>query len=720
MHSSLLFGAYLFVLGVLHAAVPFDGSAVRPGPVTVTSTAGAVTVHWNDEANIPWTAEFSLDPKAALITAIRVNGKAVISQARPFYECMTGKRRGGWDQFFDLPPSHPDGTRAYSAAWNLTAARARSIGDRVEVAFDGMRMGIFTGGVRYVIYPGSRLIEQVAVLSTSEPDTAYYYDAGLRMTVDADRHVGGNMESLVTYYDTGGQLRTALSDGPERQPVKVRYRAIAARTGAGSVAIFPAPHQYFFPRDFTTNMAYLWHSSWKGVVSLGIRQLPDDATPYYPWSNAPPGTEQQMKMFLMVSAGDPHSALDAVLRLTNSDRYPALDGYITFAPHWHYAYTVQALEKGFSWTPPFKPVLQAMGVNSAMIMDFHGDGHPADTGALRLSELEAYYRACRAQSGPDFLLIPAEEANVHFGGHWAVAFPKPVYWHMSRGPSEPFQQKDPKMAFNIRFLVKPEHRGSTLPFRMIVEASRIQIEAGVQLVFCFCQPHLLNLYGSLGFRPYAPLFEVRGFGLVAPMVLIVPDLAHMRAIRSPLVRYLPASIEDVELAQSILALLPGEPPVTVTASLDGASWSEAFDLLSRPRRRTGPFEGFSETEVTDFLERSQTLECTDGQQLIVKGQDTRPAFVILEGAAEVRAGGSVIARFEEGEAFGEFAMLLCTRRTADVYAAGKRVRLLVLDERTLLRVLSSRAELAAKVLLNISKSLALRLLSAPANSSVMT
>jgi hypothetical protein len=49
------------------------------------------------------------------------------------------------------------------------------------------------------------------------------------------------------------------------------------------------------------------------------------------------------------------------------------------------------------------------------------------------------------------------------------------------------------MAFNIRFLVRPEHHGTALPFRMIVEASRIQIERGVQLVFCFRQPHLLNL-----------------------------------------------------------------------------------------------------------------------------------------------------------------------------------------------------------------------------------
>jgi CRP-like cAMP-binding protein len=68
--------------------------------------------------------------------------------------------------------------------------------------------------------------------------------------------------------------------------------------------------------------------------------------------------------------------------------------------------------------------------------------------------------------------------------------------------------------------------------------------------------------------------------------------------------------------------------------------------------------------------------------------------------------------------FGEFAMLLHTRRTADVYAAGDRVRLLVLDERTLQRLLASRAELAAKFLLNLSRSLALRLLSSPQPTGV--
>ncbi len=424
------------------AAVPIDVSGVKQGPVTVSAGAQSVTVAWTDEADRHWTAEFSLEPRAPLITAISVNGSAVISQARPFYQCTTGKRRGGWDAFFDFPPTHPEGTHTFQGEFAPKSARAKTIGDRVEISFDGMHMGIFEGSVRYVIFPRSRLIEQVAVMSTQEPDTAYFYDTGLRMSVDADRRVGGNMESQVSYYDPGGALRTVLSEGPERHSISVRYRTIASHTGAGSVAIFPAPHQYFFPRDYTTNMGYVWHSSWRGLVSLGIRQYPDDASPYYPWSNAPPGTEQRMSMFLLVDPGDPHSALDGVAKFTHYDRFPALDGYTTFTSHWHYAYTVQAMEKGYDWTPPFKPVLESLGVNSAMIMDFHGDGHPQDSGETRLRELRAFYDVCRKQSGPDFLLIPAEEANVHFGGHWALSFPKPVYWRMNRNGSKPFQEND--------------------------------------------------------------------------------------------------------------------------------------------------------------------------------------------------------------------------------------------------------------------------------------
>ena len=423
--------------------VPFDGSQWRQGPVGLASTAGEVAVTWPDGEGKNWSARFSLDPAKPLITAISQGSTTVMERATPVYRVETGKRRGGWDQFFDFPPSAPEGTRRFEGEFKLTGARARSDGNRLELTFDGLRMGIFAGQIQYIFYPGGSIVQQRALVTTIEPDTAFYYEAGIRGVAEKDRRPGGNMDSHVSFYDTGGVLQTRPSSGPDRHPVEVRYRSIAASTVSGGIAVFPPPHRFFFARDFTTNLGYVWHSVWRGDLSLGIRQLHDDNWQFYPWFNAPPGTQQELDMFLLLSATSPEDALAKVQRYTNKDRFPAVAGYKTFAPHWHVAYTVQAMANDPAWVPPFRNVLRDMGIDMAMIMDFHGDGHPLDTTATRLKELQAYFKFCRQQSGRDFLLIPSEEINLHFGGHWGVVFPKPVYWFMKRAAGEPYRSTEP-------------------------------------------------------------------------------------------------------------------------------------------------------------------------------------------------------------------------------------------------------------------------------------
>ncbi len=437
----------------LAASVPFDVTAVRPGPIAVTRNADTAIVRWNDAAGKTWEATFNLDPAKPLIASIAVDGKPVIQNAVPLYDCQTGKRRGGFDEFFDFPPSHPEGTRVFQGNLKLTAARAATVGNRVELTFDGFDMGIFKGSIRYVFFPGSRLIEQAAVASTGVPDTAYFYNAGLRMAVPRDTRPGGNMESEITYYDTEGQRRTEHPNASEKYTPRVRYRALAARAQGGSVAVFPSPHKYFLPRDFSTNLGFVWHTAFRGQVWLGVRQLADENWRFYPWANAPPGTAQRMNVFYLLSdASQPETVLDEALRYTSRDRLPHLDGYITVAPHWHFAYTVQAMEKGgAAWVPPFKPVLKDLGVDAAMIADFHGDGHPRDMTSRRLRELQAYYDYSRAQSDKDFLIIPSEEANVHYGGHWAVAFPKPVYWFMAE-PGTPSSMRE-EMGYGLIYTI---------------------------------------------------------------------------------------------------------------------------------------------------------------------------------------------------------------------------------------------------------------------------
>jgi hypothetical protein len=319
------------------AIVPADISGVRPGPVTVSASAETLTVRWPDEASQTWTAEFSLDSEKPLITRIGLDAVTIVRNAWPQYWVNTGKRRGpaGFDEFFDFPGNHPEGTRRFEGAFRPVSVKARSVGNRIELLFQGLKLGIFEGAIAYSFYPGSRLVHQEAVVSTQEPNTAYLYDTGLRLMAPASGVRPGRREvvSPVTYYDTEGKLHTEMTSGPDRRPAYVRYRAIAARLDGGSLAVFPPPHTYIAPRDYTTNMGYVWFHGWagrsgRGELGLGVRHPVDDGAGfYYPWINAPPGTVQRLGVFFMLSDGQPDAALKDVLRFTNRDRFPPLPGY---------------------------------------------------------------------------------------------------------------------------------------------------------------------------------------------------------------------------------------------------------------------------------------------------------------------------------------------------------------------------------------------------------
>ena len=198
-----------FALSLGAVSVPFDAVPARVGPIAVAAFADTASVTWPDGKGRPCTAVFSLDPAKPLIVSISINGAQVVGRAQPVYRASTGKRRGGFDQFFDFPPSHPDGTRSFLGDFKLSGGRAKYDGDRLDMAFDGFKLGIFQGSIHYIFYPGSNLIQQRALVSTSEPDTAYFYDAGLRMAVDEDAAYFGC---------SGASLTGAFLEGFVRSP----------------------------------------------------------------------------------------------------------------------------------------------------------------------------------------------------------------------------------------------------------------------------------------------------------------------------------------------------------------------------------------------------------------------------------------------------------------------------------------------------------------------
>jgi hypothetical protein len=94
--------------------------------------------------------------------------------------------------------------------------------------------------------------------------------------------------------------------------------------------------------------------------------------------------------------------------------------------------------------PGFVKALRNTGVNIVHLAEFHGPGSPRGPEAKRWPELKMMFAECARLSGGNFLLLPGEEPNNFFGGHWMNIFPKPVYWLMSREKDQPFVENHPE------------------------------------------------------------------------------------------------------------------------------------------------------------------------------------------------------------------------------------------------------------------------------------
>ncbi len=219
--------------------------------------------------------------------------------------------------FFDSPASRP--FKTYRSHLDLKQTRVMSHGRRATVILAGLTIGPFAGEWQITVYPGAGLVQLEAVVSTNLERRAYLYDLGLASeSAIADQLV---------WFDTEGKTRqTEPERTTEDRHLAVRHRLIVAETKGGTIACFPPPHQYFFPRDRTDNQQTVWYGrNHRGLDSrygFGIRQTERGGGSYVPWFNAPPGTAQRLGVFFLIKPGDATEALKETLRFTHRRPLP--------------------------------------------------------------------------------------------------------------------------------------------------------------------------------------------------------------------------------------------------------------------------------------------------------------------------------------------------------------------------------------------------------------
>lgn len=260
-----------------------------------------------------------------------------------------------------------------------------------------------------------------------------------------------------------------------------------------------------------------------------------------------------------------------------------------------------------------------------------------------------------------------------------------------------------------RFMTRPSHRDTELPAQMLDAMFAFALDNDVRLLFGDCRPHLINNYLRLGFRTYARTYNDPVAGMLAPLVFVIDDVAHLARIRSRLVPLFSAKRpgEADALVSRIVDLLPKAPPVQLLGHPTGSrDWRGLQSTLAGDE--ISIFHGMEPDEVARLIEMSPVITCASGDRIVGQDLAERSVFVVLDGAVEVLRDGKSLALMTRGAVFGEIAFLLGIERTADVVAVGE-TRVIALRERALNELIASESRLAARFLLNLARIACLKL-----------
>lgn len=477
-----------------------------PEGVRVMATGDGVALTWPGERGEQLHARFALrdgQPVVRELEARKAGGDWVelAKDVTPEFQVTTGRRRMSktekdilvrlgkdtpeneeiykWNVFWDAPLAVPgydsshlvgpgrtaDEIKRAVASYKSDSCAVTSDGDRVSVRFNGLTLGLFTGDLQFTVYKGANLLRQEAIASTQAKDVAYIYKAGLKgfALQDDTKLVWRDTSQVWQQEDFGGDVN--------EQPVNVRARnrVEMLEAGAGSLAVFPPPHKFFFARENEVNLGYVYYrKDSAGAFSLGVMQ-PEHGEGYKAWGesdevwrrrsetqrhqelnyalyNAPPGSLQRMAVYYYLSPENSRATDAAVLAYTHDDTYKPLPGFKTVTGHFHLELNEMVRDEGTSdLQPTWVPVFRGLGINVVYLGDFHDDSDGADPGPKRLPEQKAYFEAARKLSDKDFLVMPQEEVNSYLDGHWYLMTPKPIYFTHAREKAAgvPFEEQVP-------------------------------------------------------------------------------------------------------------------------------------------------------------------------------------------------------------------------------------------------------------------------------------
>lgn len=262
-----------------------------------------------------------------------------------------------------------------------------------------------------------------------------------------------------------------------------------------------------------------------------------------------------------------------------------------------------------------------------------------------------------------------------------------------------------------RLVVRSDCRGSpTAAASVLLRAFEDAInDFGGDLGFVYCAPGLVSYYLNMGFRPYGGRLVDVEFTSMIPVVMIPSDVEALKACNSfmaPAAEKIFGSGKRLDTSAFDHLLRPDNLPVVVDkekilAILEalGQAGCEFLDGLNAK-----DFEALARSAFGMGIEAGRVLTSTGTRETEI--------YLVYEGHFEVLAHGKVVAYLGPGDVIGEVAFFTTANvRTATVRAS-EDSKVLVLKRSSVMRLLDGDPEAGAKVLFNLSRTLASRLVKA--------
>lgn len=284
----------------------------------------------------------------------------------------------------------------------------------------------------------------------------------------------------------------------------------------------------------------------------------------------------------------------------------------------------------------------------------------------------------------------------------AAAFPVPLQKIFSMDEFENLYPQAP-LSLATKLAVKAEYRGSQVLYSISNKAYEVWREHNVQYTFGGCNPCLIPLYEQLGFQRFAANFTDPGYGMLTPLVLIVEDISHFRAVRSPFYRIARRWTNDPMSSIKYLDAFPSAASFINTQLVNKeALWDIVTLMLGcSPLKGIHLLNGLTKEDSAALLHLGAIFPCAPGDKIYGYGEKSSEIYIALSGMLLCESFGSE-RTLRPGSHFGNVD-IFAPRPVSETVTAVSDAHILVISWQALERFSQTRHVAALQVIQNLER-----------------